>query len=173
MTLVVAEKPSVARDIARVLARDGDKLTSHGSFLAGGSHVVTWAIGHLLELCEPEDYDPALKRWRLESLPIIPAAFRLRPIAKTRSHLSAVLALLRSPVFREVVNACDAGREGELIFRHLMEESGSTLPVKRLWVSAMTDEAIRDGLADLRDGRDYENLEAAARCRSEDRKSVV
>lgn len=167
LTLVVAEKPSVARDIARALSRDGDKMKARQGFLEGETHVVTWAIGHLLELAEPEDYDPALKRWRLEDLPIVPEVFRLKPIARTKSQLDVVLALLRSPAFGHVVNACDAGREGELIFRHLMEASGSALPVRRLWISAMTDEAIREGFAGLGEGRDYEDLEAAARCRSE------
>ncbi len=167
LTLVVAEKPSVARDIARALGRDGEKMRAGPGFLEGGGWVVTWAIGHLLELCEPEDYDPSLKRWRLEDLPIVPPAFRLKSIARTSSQLDVVLALLRSPAFGAVVNACDAGREGELIFRHLMEAAGSTLPVKRLWISAMTTDAILDGFRELGEGRDYELLEAAARCRSE------
>jgi len=167
LILVIAEKPSVARDIARALGRLGDKLGAGPGCLVGDRYVVTWAVGHLLELCEPEDYSPSLKRWRLEDLPIIPPAFRLRPVQRTASQLEVVLSLLRSPVFRKVVNACDAGREGELIFRHLMEAAGSSLPVERLWVSAMTDEAILEGFAHLRDGREYERLEDAARCRSE------
>jgi len=164
---VIAEKPSVARDIARALGRRGEKLKTAGGLIAGERHVVTWAIGHLLELCEPEDYRPDWKRWRLEHLPIIPPAFRLRPLARTKQQLDTVTALLRSAAFSAAVNACDAGREGELIFRHLMEASGSNLPVRRLWVSAMTDEAIVEGLGALRDGRELESLEAAARCRSE------
>jgi DNA topoisomerase-3 len=167
LTLLVAEKPSVARDIARALGRGGKKLTSRPGFLQGERHVVTWAIGHLLELCEPHDYNPSYRRWRLESLPIWPPTFRLKPISRTKDQLRVVSELLRSPAFSVVVNACDAGREGELIFRHLYEEAGSILPVRRLWVSAMTDEAILEGLNALGDGRDYERLEAAARCRSE------
>ena len=167
LTLVVTEKPSVARDVAQALGRGGDKLKAKAGFLIGGRHVVTWAIGHLLELCEPDDYAPSLKRWRLEDLPILPDTFRTKPIAKTKAQLDVVLALLRSPVFAEVVNACDAGREGELIFRHLQEAAESALPVRRLWISAMTDEAILEGFESLGDGREYENLEAAARCRSE------
>ncbi len=167
MTLVIAEKPSVGRDIARALRRRGEAYGDHGSFLVGRETVITWAVGHLLELCEPEDYDPSWRRWRLEGLPIIPPEFRLRPIERTKAQLDVVLALMRSPVFKELVNACDAGREGELIFRHLVQAAGVDLPVKRLWVSAMTDEAILEGFDDLRDGRDFERLEAAARCRSE------
>lgn len=167
LILVIAEKPSVARDIARAMGRQGDKLKTHQGYLLGDRYAVTWAIGHLLELAEPEDYSPSLKRWRLEDLPIIPAKFVLKPIPRTKSQLDTVISLLRCPAFAEVVNACDAGREGELIFRHLMEAAEVRLPVKRLWISAMTDEAILEGLAALRDGGEFETLEAAARCRNE------
>jgi len=168
LTLIIAEKPSVARDIARALSQDGEKMTTQSGFIEGGRHMVTWAIGHLLELCEPQDYAPSLKRWRLEDLPIIPGVFRLKAIARTRSQLNVVLALLRSPACGAVVNACDAGREGELIFRHILETAEvPAMPVKRLWISAMTHEAILEGLAGLREGDHYRNLEAAARCRNE------
>ncbi|MEW6031379.1 MAG: DNA topoisomerase 3 [Bacillota bacterium] len=168
VTLFIAEKPSVARDLVRTLGQTGKKLVSRTGFFEGEGEVVTWAIGHLLELFEPEDYRPEWKRWRLEALPIFPPEFRLRPIPRTKAQLDVVLELLRSPAVGEVVNACDAGREGELIFRHLLEAAGRTdLPVRRLWVSAMTDQAIREGLENLADGRDFEALEAAARCRSE------
>jgi DNA topoisomerase-3 len=168
LRLIIAEKPSVARDIAQALGRRGEKMAARNDFIEGERHFVTWAIGHLLELCDPEDYVPAYKRWRLEDLPIVPDPFRLKPISKTRSHLNVVLALLRSPVFGEVVNACDAGREGELIFRHLLQTAGvPDLRISRLWISAMTTEAILEGLDNVGDGRDYEGLEAAARCRNE------
>jgi len=157
----------VGKDIARALGRRDDKLEPKSGFFAGTSYVVTWAVGHLLELCEPQDYDPSWKRWTLKSLPIIPPGFSLRPIEGARRQLSVVLSLLRSPAVAEVINACDAGREGELIFRHLLEAAGVDLPVKRLWVSAMTDEAILEGFDDLRDGSEFAGLEAAARCRSE------
>lgn len=168
LTLVVTEKPSVARDIAKALGRRGESFTRYEGFLAGGKYFVTWAVGHLLELCEPEDYDPKYKTWRLGDLPIVPDRFRLKPLPRTITQLQTVVGLLRSPAFGEVVNACDAGREGELIFRHLLEVSGVDGPaIKRLWVSAMTDEAILEGFANLADGAAFENLEAAARCRSE------
>lgn len=168
LSLIIAEKPSVARDIARALARDEGKFKNGGGFLEGESHVITWSIGHLLELCEPQDYVPAQKAWRLDDLPILPGDFRLKPLPRTKPQLNVITSLLLSPAFGSVVNACDAGREGELIFRHLVEASGAPgLSIKRLWISAMTDEAIRDGLATLGDGSDYENLGAAARCRNE------
>lgn len=168
LRLLITEKPSVARDVARALSRQEEKFANRGGFLEGQRHVITWAIGHLLELCEPQDYAPSLKAWRLDDLPILPAEFRLKPMPRTRSQLEVIEALLRSPAFSEVINGCDAGREGELIFRHLVEASEAEgLRIRRLWVSAMTDEAILEALEGLGDGTDYENLEAAARCRSE------
>jgi len=164
---VVAEKPSVGQDLVRALGRRGEKFDSHQGFFLGTSRAVTWAVGHLLELCEPEDYDPSWKRWSVKSLPIIPEHFKLRPVAGAERQLEVVLSLLRSPAVGEVVNACDAGREGELIFRQLMEAAGVDLPVRRLWVSAMTSEAILEGLDNLRDGTEFDRLAAAARCRSE------
>jgi DNA topoisomerase-3 len=163
MQLVIAEKPSVARDLARVL---GVRPTGRASF-EGAGRVITWCVGHLVELEEPAAYDPRWKAWRLETLPMLPQAFRLRPSKGTRDQWKAVQALLRDRRFTEVVNACDAGREGELIFRYAYELAGSRLPVRRLWISSLTDEAIRRGFAQLRPGAEYEPLADAARCRSE------
>jgi DNA topoisomerase-3 len=161
--LIVAEKPSVARDLARVLGvRGGGKHA-----LEGSGHVLTWCIGHLVELEEPAAYDDAWKSWRLDTLPMIPERFKLRPVAGTRDQLRAVRDLLRDKRFKEVVNACDAGREGELIFRYVYELAECRLPVRRLWVSSLTDEAIRAGFAGLRAGTDFDALGAAARSRSE------
>jgi DNA topoisomerase III len=161
--LVIAEKPSVARDLARVLGtRGGGKHA-----LEGSGRVITWCIGHLVELEEPAAYEPAWKAWRLDTLPMLPAAFKLRPVPGTRDQLRAVRELLRDRRFNEVVNACDAGREGELIFRYVYELAGSRLPIKRLWISSLTDEAIRAGFAGLRPGVELDALAAAARCRSE------
>jgi DNA topoisomerase-3 len=161
--LIVAEKPSVARDLARVLGvRGGGKHA-----LEGPGRVITWCIGHLVELEEPAAYDGRWKSWRLDTLPMIPAAFKLRPVPGTRDQLRAVRELLRDRRFTEVVNACDAGREGELIFRYVYELAGSRLPMRRLWISSLTDEAIRAGFAGLRPGRDFDPLADAARCRSE------
>ncbi len=163
MQLVIAEKPSVARDLARVLGlRGGGKHAIEGS-----GRVITWCIGHLVELEEPAAYDPAWKAWRLDTLPMLPAAFKLRPVPSTRDQLRAVRELLRDRRFTEVVNACDAGREGELIFRYVYELAGSRLPIKRLWISSLTDEAIRAGFARLRPGVELDALAGAARCRSE------
>jgi len=161
--LVIAEKPSVARDLARVLGMRG--AGKHA--LEGSGRVITWCIGHLVELEEPAAYDAAWKAWRLDTLPMLPAAFKLRPVPGTRDQLRAVRELLRDRRFNEVVNACDAGREGELIFRYVYELAGSRLPIKRLWISSLTDEAIRAGFARLRPGVELDALAAAARCRSE------
>jgi DNA topoisomerase-3 len=163
MQLVIAEKPSVARDLARVLGVRG----SGRQALVAPERVITWCIGHLVELEEPASYDGRWKAWRLDTLPMIPELFKLRPVAGTRDQLRAVRELLRDRRFAEVVNACDAGREGELIFRYVYELAGSRLPVRRLWISSLTDEAIGRGFAALRPGADYDPLADAARCRSE------
>jgi DNA topoisomerase-3 len=163
MQLVIAEKPSVARDIARVLGVKGSGRAS----LEGAGRVITWCVGHLVELDEPAAYDPRWKPWRLDTLPMIPARFRLRPVASSRDQLEVVRKLLADRRFTEVVNACDAGREGELIFRYVYELAGCRLPVRRLWISSMTDEAIRAGFAGLRPATHYDPLADAARCRSE------
>ena len=163
MQLVIAEKPSVARDLARVLGVRG----SGRHAIEGAQRVLTWCIGHLVELEEPAAYDDRWKAWRLDTLPMLPESFKLRPVAGTRDQLRAVRELLRDRRFTEVVNACDAGREGELIFRYVYELAGSRLPIRRLWISSLTDEAIRAGFAGLRAGADFEALAAAARCRSE------
>src|SRR3954452_23178916 len=123
MQLVIAEKPSVARDIARVL---GVKSSGRAS-LEGAGRVITWCIGHLVELDEPAAYDPRWKAWRLDTLPMVPAEFRLRPSRHAAAQLRAVVRLLRDRRFTCVVNACDAGREGELIFRYLVQFAGSRL----------------------------------------------
>ncbi len=163
MQLVIAEKPSVARDLARVLGlRGGGKHA-----IEGPARVITWCIGHLVELEEPAAYQPAWKAWRLDTLPMLPAPFKLRPVPGTRDQLRAVRDLLRDRRFSEVVNACDAGREGELIFRYVYELAGSRLPIKRLWISSLTDEAIRAGFAALKPGAELDALASAARCRSE------
>jgi DNA topoisomerase-3 len=163
MQLVIAEKPSVARDLARVL---GVRATGRHSFTSD-ERVITWCVGHLVELEEPAAYDPRWKSWRLGDLPMIPGAFRLAPVAGTREQLTAVSRLLRARTFGEVVNACDAGREGELIFRYVYELAGCRLPVQRLWISSLTDESIRHGFSALRPGSELDPLFDAARCRSE------
>jgi DNA topoisomerase-3 len=161
--LVIAEKPSVARDLARVLG----VRPSGKAYFESSDRVITWCIGHLVELEEPASYDGRWKAWRMDTLPMVPAEFKLRAVPGTRDQLKAVCELLRDGRFRAVVNACDAGREGELIFRYVYQLAGSRLPIERLWISSLTDEAIRHGFAALKPGRELEALAAAARCRSE------
>ncbi|HVZ87298.1 MAG TPA: DNA topoisomerase [Polyangia bacterium] len=163
MQLVIAEKPSVARDLARVLGVRGAGRNAIGD----ARRTITWCIGHLVELDEPASYNAAWKSWRLDALPMIPATFKVRAVESTRDQLRAVRELLGDRRFTEVVNACDAGREGELIFRYVYDIAGSRLPVRRLWISSMTDEAISRGFAGLRPGAEYDALADAARCRSE------
>ena len=163
MQLIVAEKPSVARDLARVL---GIRPTGERSF-EGDGRVITWCIGHLVELDEPAAYDPRWKAWRLDTLPMIPAEFRLRPSPHAVPQLRAVAALLAERRFTSVVNACDAGREGELIFRYVYQFARRGPPVLRLWISSLTDDAIRRGFAALRPGAQLDALADAARSRSE------
>lgn len=161
--LFVAEKPSVARDLAAILGarQRGD------AWIDGEGVRVTWCIGHLVEIATPEDHDPRWKRWDPALLPILPQTLLLQPAKKTAAHLKTLTRLLRDPHVTEIVNACDAGREGELIFRYVYDFAGATKPVRRFWISSLTPQAIRAGLAKLRPGVDYDALAAAARCRAE------
>lgn len=164
MKVVLTEKPSVARDLARYL---GARSRSDGYF-EGGGYQVTWALGHLAMLKEPEDYDPALKRWSLAALPIVPDRFELKLLgdAGARRQFGIVKRLFRAA--DQLICATDAGREGELIFRYIHQlVGGLTQPVRRLWLSSLTDDAIRDALGRMKPGRDYDPLYDAARCRSE------
>ena len=163
MQLIVAEKPAVARDVARVL---GVRPSGEHSF-EGAGRVITWCIGHLVELDEPAAYDARWKAWRLDTLPMVPAEFRLRPSSHAAAQLRAVTRLLGDRRFTSVVNACDAGREGELIFRYLVQFAGRCPPIQRLWISSLTDDAIRKGFAALRPGAQLDPLADAARSRSE------
>jgi len=160
--LVIAEKPSVARDLARVLGVRGG-----GEWLENDQFAITWCVGHLVELDEPASYNEAWKAWRLDRLPMLPEEFRLRPSKHARDQLKTVTKLLKDKRFTGVINACDAGREGELIFRYVYQYAKSKLPVRRLWISSLTDDAIKRGFAGLRPGADYDALAAAAYSRSE------
>jgi DNA topoisomerase III len=160
--LVIAEKPSVARDLARVLG-----VRRGGEWLENEHYAIAWCVGHLVELEEPGAYNGAWKAWRLDSLPMLPADFMLRPAHHATKQLRVVAKLLRDRRFSGVINACDAGREGELIFRYVYQYAKSRLPVQRLWISSLTDDAIRRGFSALRPGRDYDPLADAARSRSE------
>ncbi len=163
MKLIIAEKPSVARDIARVL---GIRGRGQG-WIGAGPVRVTWCVGHLVELAEPASYDERWRSWNLDTLPMLPEAFSLKPRKSSTDQWKVVKGLLRDKSVEEVVNACDAGREGELIFAYTYELAGCRAPVRRLWISSMTDAAIRQGFDALRPGSELSNLEAAARCRSE------
>lgn len=159
--LVIAEKPSVAQSIAKVLGCT-DK---QDGYLSGGGYLVSWCVGHLVELAEPETYDSRYETWKKEDLPIIPNVFQYQVTAATRKQFMVLKNLLHRDDVDCVTNACDAGREGELIFRLVYDEAKCNKPMKRLWISSMEDEAIRDGFAGLKDGQEYDRLYEAALCR--------
>src|SRR3954449_7141338 len=166
-TLVIAEKPSVGRDLSSALPGT-HKPSKDKTYLEGDEYVISWAVGHLVGLAPPDEYDPKLKKWRFADLPILPEKFKLVPNdEKSRKQLNAVHKLLKRDDIDTIVNACDAGREGELIFAYVYETAGVDKPVKRLWLNSMTKKAIQDALGQLRDGAEMESLEAAARSRSE------
>jgi DNA topoisomerase III len=164
-TLVIAEKPSVGRDLTRALP---GQFAKHEGYLESDGHVVTWAVGHLVQLAEPDEYDPKYKKWRMADLPIVPDRFRLVVRdERSRKQMSVISRLLGRDDVELVVNACDAGREGELIFAWLYEKAAARKPVRRLWLSSMTTAAIRDAFAGLRPAEEFQKLEQAARSRSE------
>ena len=162
-TLVIAEKPSVGRDIARVLkcSRSGNGC------LEGDNYIVTWALGHLVTLADPEDYDKKYKEWKMEDLPMMPETFRLEVIKQTGKQYQAVKSQIHRKDVGAIVIATDAGREGELVARLILKKAGTDKPLKRLWISSVTDKAIREGFASLKSGKEYEPLYAAAMCRAE------
>jgi DNA topoisomerase-3 len=161
--LVIAEKPSVAADLAKVLG----KFQKTEVCYENEQYVISWAVGHLVELFMPEDIDPQLKRWTLQSLPIIPKKFGTKPIEKTKKRLNELKSLLKRSDVDELVNACDAGREGELIFTYIYELCKCKKPFKRLWLSSMTPTGIQEAFQHLRLGDEMQNLQDAAKCRSE------
>lgn len=162
-TLVIAEKPSVGRDIARVL----QCTRSNQGALEGEKYIVTWALGHLVTLADPEGYDPKYKAWNAEDLPMMPQHFKLVVIKQTHRQFQIVKNHLLRKDVGTVVIATDAGREGELVARWILKIAGNKKPVKRLWISSVTDKAIREGFKNLKDGRAYLNLYAAAEARAE------
>jgi DNA topoisomerase-3 len=164
-TLVIAEKPSVGRDLARVLT---GPFAKQEGWLEGPDHVITWAVGHLVQLADPDEYDAKYKRWRMPDLPIVPSKFKLVVRdERSRKQMSVVTAQLGREDVEKVINACDAGREGELIFAYLYEKAKSKKPVQRLWLNSMTTAAMKNAFEALRPGEDYALLEQAARSRSE------
>jgi DNA topoisomerase-3 len=164
-TLIITEKPSVARDI--VAALGGFRSVSGGAFWESDRYLCTFAVGHILTLPAPEDIDPALKSWQLKTLPILPTEFRLKPIPAHEKRISIIESLITRPDVNCLINACDSAREGELIFREIVQYLHAKQWVQRLWLQSMTPEAIRLGFAFLRDGTDFDGLAAAASCRAQ------
>ncbi|MDZ5473513.1 DNA topoisomerase III [Bacillus sp. 31A1R] len=162
-SLILAEKPSVAREIARVL---GCKQ-SHKSYIEGSQYIVTWALGHLIELKMPEHYDKKYQTWKMEDLPIIPDEMGLKVIKQTSHQYKAIEHLAKRNDIKECIIATDAGREGELVARWILEKVRFRKPIKRLWISSHTDRAIREGFQKLKPGKDFEALYASAVCRAE------
>ena len=162
-SLVIAEKPSVARDIARVLKCN----KNINGAIEGDRYIVTWGLGHLVTLADPEDYDKKYKEWKMEDLPMVPDVFKLEVIGQTAKQYHAVKAQIHRQDVGEIIIATDAGREGELVARLILKKAGSNKPIKRLWISSVTDKAIREGFAHLKDGREYDSLYDAAMCRAE------
>src|SRR5919108_327163 len=164
-TLVIAEKPSVGRDLSRALP---GAFTKHEGYLESDAHVVTWAVGHLVQLAEPDEFDAKYKKWRMADLPIVPDRFKLVVRdERSRKQMTVITRMLKRDDIDDVVNACDAGREGELIFAWTYEKAGAKKPVRRLWLSSMTTAAIKQAFGGLRPASEFDLLEQAARSRSE------
>lgn len=161
-TLIIAEKPDMGRNIAAAIE---PKAKNHRTYLEGERYIITWAIGHLVELAEPDAYDERYKKWNIHDLPIIPQTFKLVPNRKTRDQLKVIAELAKRSDL--LINSCDAGREGQHIFSLIQRHLKLRQPVKRLWISDLTPETIRKGFSELKDGAEYENLTKAARARSE------
>ncbi|MBJ7959421.1 DNA topoisomerase III [Bacillus mycoides] len=162
-SIVIAEKPSVARDIARVLKCD----KKGNGYLEGSKYIVTWALGHLVTLADPESYDVKYKQWNLEDLPMLPERLKLTVIKQTGKQFNAVKSQLLRKDVNEIIIATDAGREGELVARWIIDKVKMQKPIKRLWISSVTDKAIKEGFANLKPGKAYDNLYASAVARSE------
>ncbi|MDE6747171.1 MAG: DNA topoisomerase III, partial [Oscillospiraceae bacterium] len=162
MQLVIAEKPSVAGSIAAAL---GVKEKKDG-YIEGGGYLISWCVGHLVELAEAAAYGEQFKKWSYESLPILPEEWQYTVAADKEKQFKILKELMHRADVSEVVNACDAGREGELIFRFVYDVAKCDKPMRRLWISSMEDSAIKAGFAELKDGRDYDALYASALCRA-------
>lgn len=162
-TLVIAEKPSVARDIAKVIGAS----KREDSCITGNGYVVSWAVGHLVTLKEPDEIDPKYKKWRAEDLPILPEHMETKVIPKTRAQYNVLKKLMNDPEVSEIICATDSGREGELIFRYIYHQAGCKKPFRRLWISSMTEEAIKAGFDSLRPSSEYDALYNSAKCRAD------
>src|SRR5262245_19814695 len=157
--LIIAEKPSVAGDVARALGG----FTRHGDYYESADYVLSSAVGHLLELAVPEKYDVKRGKWSFAHLPVIPPHFDLAPIEKSESRLNLLLRLIKRKDITGLINACDAGREGELIFRYIMQHARNKKPIERLWLQSMTPASIREGFSALRADKDLLPLADAAK----------
>jgi len=166
-SLIIAEKPSVAQDIVRALTPAAGKFEKHDEYFESADYIVTSAVGHLLEIKAPEEYDVKRGKWSFAHLSVIPPHFELAPLDKTKTRLNAFVRLAKRKDVSELINACDAGREGELIFRLIQQHAKTKQPVKRLWLQSMTPQAIRDGFEHLRSDQELRGLAEAARSRSE------
>src|SRR3954470_3257290 len=170
-TLIIAEKPSVANDLVRALTPVAGKFEKHDEYFENERYIVTSAVGHLVEIQAPEQYDVKRGKWSFAHLPVIPPHFDLKPVDKTKTRLNAVVKQAKRKDVGELINACDAGREGELIFRLIVQYAGgdkkSPRPIRRLWLQSMTPQAIRDGFDKLRSDQQMHGLADAARSRSE------
>ena len=166
-SLIIAEKPSVAQDIVRALTPAAGKFEKHDEYFESADYIVTSAVGHLLEIKAPEEYDVKRGKWSFAHLPVIPPHFELAPLDKTKTRLNAIVRLAKRKDVGDLINACDAGREGELIFRLIQQHAKTRLPVRRLWLQSMTPQAIREGFDNLRSDKELHGLAEAARSRSE------
>ena len=162
MNLVICEKPSVAMSIAKVIGATGRQ----NGYYEGGGYIVSWCVGHLIQMASPSAYDEKYGKWRLEDLPIIPRQYKYEVVRATRGQFNTLKKLMNSKEIETVINACDAGREGELIFRLVYEQAGCKKNIKRLWISSMEDVAIKEGFRQLKDGKEYEALYQSALARS-------
>ncbi len=162
-TLVLAEKPSVGRDIARVLECKNDK----NGYIEGSKYIVTWALGHLVTLADPESYDQKYKAWNIDELPILPKHLKTVVIKKTSKQFNIVKSQINRDDVGKIVIATDAGREGELVARWILQKCNTNKPLKRLWISSSTDKAIKDGFKNLKEASKYENLYNSAIARAE------
>ncbi len=162
MKLVIAEKPSVVMALAKALGITGKK----NGYVEGDDYIVSWCVGHLVGLANKDSYDEKYKKWNIDDLPIIPENWIFDISPDKEEQFSILRSLMNDSMVTEIVNACDAGREGELIFRLVYNKAGCQKPIKRLWISSMEEKAILDGFADLKDSKDYDNLYNSALCRA-------
>ena len=162
MKLVIAEKPSVAMALASVIGA----RTRKDGYVEGNGYIVSWCVGHLVGLCDASEYDEKYKKWRYDDLPIVPECWKHKVLEGTKKQFGILKKLMRDSKVDEVICATDAGREGELIFRLVYEQAGCKKPMKRLWISSMEEQAIKDGFASLKDGSCYDSLYQSALCRA-------